>query len=254
MLKIDNKNYTIHKLAQNILSKSLLKLPLYILNKKAQKYFRFGYVIRLSNLVESRNKLFQLLQKDAGAYVDTTLHTLYINSIYINMFGALDNLAWALQHEFNLIEGVTENRNRKKIGLFAQEWTKALKQKDEKIVQDIDKFREWYEKCTDFRDSSAHRMPLYCPPAIQFGEDSTENLMLQKKLDAMDVDDESYMETFLAVNMKGIYKSWFCVNFEEDTIFYSLDRVVFDDYKSFLELSDLIMEWIAKINKIGYLY
>lgn len=251
--KINNDNNTLHRFVQNIQIKSL-KLPTYLLNQKAQKYLRFGYAIRLSNLVASRNELFQLLQKDAGTYVDTTLHTLYINSIYINMFGALDNLAWVLQHEFNLVEGVTENRNRKKIRLFAQEWTKALKQKDEKIVQDIDKFKEWYEESTDFRDSSAHRMPLYCPPAIQFGEDSAENLMLQKKLDDMDVNDESYMDSFLAVNMKGIYKSWFGVNSEENTTFYSLDRVVFDDYKSFLELSDLIMEWIAKINRLGYLY
>lgn len=65
----------------------------------------------------------------------------------------------------------------------------------------------------------------------------------------MDINDESYMDTFLSVNMKGIYKSWFCTNSEEDTKFYSLSRVVFNDYKSFLELSDLIMEWIAKRNK-----
>lgn len=177
--KINNENYTLYRFAQNIQYKSL-KLPSYLLNKKAQKYLRFGYAIRLSNLIASRNELFQLLQKNAGTYVDTILHTLYINSIYINMFGALDNLAWALQHEFNLVEGVTENKNRKKIGLFAQEWTKSLKQKDEKIIQDMDKFKDWYEKCTDFRDMAAHRMPLYCPPSIQFGEDGIEELMLQK--------------------------------------------------------------------------
>lgn len=245
MSEINDKNYAIYKFRQNIYNKSL-KLFSCILNQNAYNYFRFGYIIRLSNIIVSRDELFQLLKKDAGEYFDTTFHTLYINSIYVNIFGALDNLAWVLHHEFNLVKGVTEKKNRKKVGLFSEEWINALKQKDEKIVEDISTFKKWYEECKDFRDLAAHRMPLYCQPGIQFGEDKPEDVLLEKKLDTMSVNDKSYMDTHLKVNAKGIYKSWFCVNSEEDKTFYFLDRVVFDDYKAFLELSGLIIKLIEK--------
>lgn len=42
-----------------------------------------------------------------------------IELIYINLNGALDNLAWVIHYEFNVIDGASEhNSKRNKIGLF----------------------------------------------------------------------------------------------------------------------------------------
>lgn len=247
MIGLDDLDYKIHRFAQDILLTSI-NLQSKISNEKAQTYLSFGYVIRLQSLMMSRNELFQLLEQDGGQYnTDAVLHTVYVNSIYINMFGALDNLAWTLHHEFNLVDKVTENKNRKRIGLFAKEWISALKKIDEKFAEDISKFEVWYDDCKDFRDPSAHRLPLYCPPIIQTEEDRTKSLDLSKKLESMDVDDRSYMDVFWESKNQGIYKSWFCVNSEENTNFFSIGRVVFNDYKSFLELSDLITKWLDKM-------
>lgn len=251
MSEINDLDYVIHRFAQNVLLNSI-NLHSKISNEKAQKYLSFGYVIRLHSLIMSRNELFQLLKEDGGEYnTNAILYTVYVNSIYINMFGALDNLAWTLHHEFNLVEEVTENKHRTRIGLFAKEWTYALKQKDQKIVEDINKFKDWYDNCKDFRDPSAHRLPLYCPPIIQTEEDQAKSLDLSKKLESMDVDDRSYMDVFWESKNQGIYKSWFCVNSEESTKFFSIDRVVFNDYKSFLELSDLITKWLGKMDRLN---
>lgn len=205
----------------------------------------FGYTIRLQCLRESRYELYELLGKDGGTYNhDAILHTMYVNTIYIHMFGALDNLAWVLHYEFDLVEGVTESKNRKKIGLFAPELLKALQLRNEAFVEEINNYKNWYTESKKFRDPSAHRLPLYCPPVIQTEEDILKKQELLKQLENINIDDPKYMQVFREAQSQGVFKSCFCLNTDKGTQFYSLIRVVFDDYEQFLKLSHLIFNWL----------
>ena len=124
--KLEMRDDFIHKLSQEVLVQSTI-ISSKISNLIARRYLELGYTIRLHCLRESRYQLYNLFEQDGGTYNhDSTLYTMHVNTIYIHMFGALDNLAWALHYEFDLVEGVTEFKNRKKIGLFTSELLKAL--------------------------------------------------------------------------------------------------------------------------------
>ena len=249
-LKLEERDYPIYRFAINILSRSI-NLSTNFLNVSAKRYLELGYTIRFQCLRESRNELYKLLKEDGGNYNhEAILHTMHVNSIYIHMFGAFDNLAWVFQHEFNLLDDVSEKKNRKKIGLFEKEWLSALKQIDENFVTDIKKFKNWYDESKEFRDPSAHRLPLYCPPIIQSEKDLLKKQELLQLLENISVDDPKYMTIFREAQSQGVFKSWFCCNDDQNTQFISLIRAVFDDYEQFLKLSDLIFDWLEQKDKM----
>lgn len=162
----ENEEY-IFKLFDNLIIKTS-KLINNFSDEKAYKYFRFGVFIRLMTIKENRDSLQRLIKQEASKHKDTTLETMHINSLYINIFGVLDNLAWVLQHQFILIEGIDEEHKQKnKIGIFGEHFLKRIKQKDADLEVKIESFKDFNEKIKIFRDSSVHRMPLYCPPAIK---------------------------------------------------------------------------------------
>ncbi len=107
------------------------ELLMKLTDNRAKKYLRFGFNIRALQIKESWFQLNSLLEKDGGKNRDPyeTVHTnIFLNSYYLNLLGAVDNLAWILQHEFNLIEGATEaNAKRNKIIIFGKRVRKEIK-------------------------------------------------------------------------------------------------------------------------------
>jgi hypothetical protein len=92
-----------------------------------------------------------------------------LNVIYINILGTLDNLAWALLHEFAPEKAKT---TPSKIGLFNHCISKDDRFK--RLSSVLDPHRDWSRDLANRRDPSAHRIPLTIPPQVLVHEDGAQ--------------------------------------------------------------------------------
>lgn len=235
----------IYKLENNITSISF-SLVNQFENVQAKSYFRFGFLIRSNMIMENRRILKELIKKDGQKYQDTTSENIHINSFYINLLAILDNLAWVLQHEFKLFDNVDENHGDKnKIGIFVKDFLKQLKQKDDYLVNEIEAYKKWFEKIKDFRHVAAHRMPLYCPPAILNEEQMEKKQRLEQEVSEINIDqdNDNFRNKYFESLTMGTYYSIFMFNGEKP---HQISETITDKYEEFLKLIELLVEWIKK--------
>lgn len=85
----------------------------------------------------------------------------YLNSIYIDLLGLMDNYAWTLTHQFG--NKKTLSTDRMQIGLFKPALAKdpALSS----LMSEVRAFAQWEKEVKERRNPAAHRMPLYVPSA-----------------------------------------------------------------------------------------
>ena len=86
--------------------------------------------------------------------------TIHINSFYINLRGGLDNSAFALNHYFKL------NMYQNIIDLFGKDFKKTIINHINSYKDIIDDYNDWHTDLKQFRDTAAHRLPLYIPRSI----------------------------------------------------------------------------------------
>ena len=239
----------------SVIQKSLNLYPL-LTNNSANRYLRFGFIIRALQIKDSRFQLNSLLEKDGtekrNPYL-TSESNIYINSFYINLIGGLDNLAWVLHYELNLVDGASEkSRKRQQISLFHKEFIKRLRKVDEKMANDILTYKPWFEEIKEFRDPAAHRIPLYCPPGVITDEHQDELEMARTEFENQDYsrNPDEYMNALHKVHSVGEFKAMFIGFSESGDKIYPLQRTINADYDPFWELSDTIITNMAeKLNK-----
>jgi hypothetical protein len=225
------------------------QLVVAVTNDKSQDYLRYGYGQRSLQIMESHNKLTKVIEKSGGDRLDpyeiTEINTL-LNAFYLNMIGAIDNLAWALQHEFNLIDGANEdNKKKHQIGLFTKRFQDALKRSQPEIVSRLNEYKDWFLDLKKFRDPAAHRIPLYCVSGVIRDEHKNEYIEAKKHLLNQDYlkNRDGYMDAQYALGQVGVYESIFvCYSESFDKVIYPLSRTVEQDYKPFWCVSDIVRE------------
>jgi hypothetical protein len=89
-----------------------------------------------------------------------------LNLIYLNIRGVLDNLAWALLHEFAQEK---LKIHPTKISLFKP--CISDDNRFDELSLALNAHREWNFDLADRRDPSAHRIPLTVPPQVLASED-----------------------------------------------------------------------------------
>lgn len=225
------------------------QLVLTVTNNKSQHYLRYGYGQRSLQIMESHNKLIQVIEKSGGdrlnPYEITDINIL-LNAFYLNIIGAIDNLAWALQHEFNVINGANEdNKKKHHIGLFSTKFQDALKRSQPEMVSRLSEYNDWFFRLKKFRDPAAHRIPLYCVSGVIRGEHNNEYNEAQKHLLNQDYlkNRDGYMEAQYALGQVGVFESIFvCYSESFNKIIYPLSRTVEQDYNPFWNVSDIVHE------------
>ena len=100
-----------------------------------------------------------------------------LQAFVMNLYGIFDNWAWAFILRHNLEKEVG---GKQKIGLFSKKTTKYLP----KVLKDYlstNTAYDWHRKyLKSFRDSLAHQIPPYIPPA-QFSKEDQEHYNLLEK-------------------------------------------------------------------------
>jgi len=147
-------------------------------NERAKEYLRSGVGRRLRVLHRALSNMFELFPPSAIEPIDRdALDDAQINlhAYIMNLYGLLDNLAWAFVHHHDLLSAIGE---RKRVGFFLAS-TKRFFPPALRAFADDAKMNTWHgEYLTNFRDALAHRIAPYIPPATYSDEDEAQYIAL----------------------------------------------------------------------------
>lgn len=137
----------------------------------ARRHFNEGFVRRHYMLQSSRLFLCEHCsqsRKEPLSPYEATDSAIYLNAYYLNLRGALDNLAWVLQYEWQLLAGVTEDgkRKRQNCNLFGLPFLTALKSQHSELASVLEQHGNWAKELAELRDPAAHRIPIYVPSSV----------------------------------------------------------------------------------------
>jgi hypothetical protein len=137
----------------------------------ARRHFNEGFVRRHYMLQSSRLFLSQHCRqgrKEPLSPYEATDCAIHLNAYYLNLRGTLDNLAWVLQYEWQLLAGVMEEggRGRQACSLFGPRFLAALKSQQPKLASVLEQHGHWASELAELRDPAAHRVPIYVPPSV----------------------------------------------------------------------------------------
>jgi hypothetical protein len=123
-----------------------------------------------------------------------------LNIIYINIRGAFDNYAWCIYHEREM--GKTFKSVETQVGLFHGLFRKDVHLANLKGM--LEEHIEWNDDLKSRRDPSAHRMPLYVPPAILNEEEAARHEAIWKERQEAIRKGEYERDTELANEQHGL--------------------------------------------------
>jgi hypothetical protein len=133
---------------------------------RAREYAMHGFCRRLGTLVRAIDLVFEGLppeREDIPGRDELVDATIAIQSFVSNTFGCLDNLAWIWVYEKDVRSEDGAELNPRSVGLG-----KGNKQVRSSLSNEfrayLDTRQKWFDHLKGFRDSLAHRIPLYIPP------------------------------------------------------------------------------------------
>jgi hypothetical protein len=137
----------------------------------ARRHLGEGFARRFMMMQSSRLYLEEHCSEGRSEPLDTyeaITVSIHLNAYYLNLRGALDNLAWALKYGHALIPEAHEEtvKHRGKVNLFGQEFIAQLEPVDSRLASRLRALRAWFDSFTNLRDPAAHRVPLYAPPGV----------------------------------------------------------------------------------------
>ena len=185
--------------------------------------------------------------KEGALSADTaTEAALHLNGYYLNLRGALDNLAWILQFELQLFPGVTEESGAKmNIHLFGEKFLNALKAQSVRHAAPVLSLKSWGLDLATLRDPAAHRIPLYVPPGVISSQEQVEEF---RRLDALsgapeeELGGKRRLEIMYEARNVASFAPVFCVSSLKGIEVYSIPKQLLFDHCRYLHLSRKVLE------------
>jgi hypothetical protein len=186
-----HKGYVAVTASANSLSMRLLTYQ--FLQPKAREFATQGFIRRLNTLRFCIENVFEAIPpalntppEPRKAY-DCVIN---LQAFVVNVFGALDNLAWILVHE-KALSNDGKPMDKRAIGLSAK--NKMLRrQLSGGFNAYLTEKSGWFDELGNFRDAVAHRIPLYVPPFVISPEKMAEYEEIQRLKEAAMMDEEEY--------------------------------------------------------------
>jgi hypothetical protein len=164
-----------------------------------------------------------------------------LNSYYVNLRGALDNLAWAALYRFGLRPEIDEtDRSTQWFCTFAgKDFRKSLavvKPFTETVVEGI---QTWLKDLATFRDPAAHRLPLAMAPALLTYEEGEiyKGLLTGAWAAAKTLDFEMYDKLMGEANALGVFRPFLNTPRAQDGGIYIVPNLIAADHRRFLDFS-----------------
>ena len=137
-------------------------------NAAVRRHLREGFIRRLM-MIETAFRYFDDLKlRQKPLNLGEVEHAnIYVNALYLNLRGALDNLAWVIATALDVFPTLSEaSTSRKMVDLFHRKFRSRLKEIDQELHDRLGPFEDWYNELRGLRDPAAHRIPLYIPPSV----------------------------------------------------------------------------------------
>jgi hypothetical protein len=176
-------------------------------------------------------------------YVATEL-SIYVNAYYVNLCGALDNLAWELVHELGLAASV--NEDDRKIQALASLTNKAfgvaLEGAHPRIAARVTKTLDWHRDVRKLRDPAAHRLPLTVIAGILNEIDHAEAQRLQQQAseEIKQGNIDKYFELLFQASRLGKFRPWLENPEGYQKGFFYIPNLVARDQAFFVDLAGAI--------------
>lgn len=163
---------------------------------KAKEYLNQGFNRRLKTLSKCICAIFKLTEPNSTVKpTDNELYDVYIylQSFYINVYGCLDNLARIWVEELQIKNASGKQIRKFEINLWKKNsvvWN-TLSTEMQKLIESRE---TWINFIIDFRDATAHRIPIYVPPFAlsKREEDMYNNLETEMQHSLMKNNIEAY--------------------------------------------------------------
>ena len=225
---------------QRTLHLAYVKLPA-LKNAHARRHLLEGFIRRLVMMQMGRLEIDSLVPPDGGSPLDTdaaALLNIHLNGFYLNLCGALDNLAWVLHFEWTLLPGVSEDtRSRQDCSLFGKKFLESLRERDQQLVAFLTSYTAWNRALRDFRDPAAHRIPLCAAPGVLPPERMAELRSKQEEALAAIDRGESSLPYLDDARSLASYMPVFVLSDTEGLSVKSIPGQIGADYHQFLEAS-----------------
>jgi hypothetical protein len=216
---------------------------------RGREYAHHGFCRRLNELARAIGFVFELLPPEQDDIPDTenvVAATMFIQSFFLNASGCLDNLAWIWAFETDL--RFTDGRpvDQKSVGLGPRHW--YLRNSFSKAFRKHLKSRKrWFAHLEEFRDTAAHRIPLYIPPYIIGEADAAKHAQLE--VESAQAMQQGYNEKYDRLRSEqkslGKFRPWMNHSLTEKSPTVVFHQQLLDDYETIEEFGQKILGELA---------
>lgn len=217
-------------------------------NARAVQHLKEGFNRRVLMLDASfrflQNKAAEAGGKPISVYTATDL-AIHLNAFYLNLCGALDNLAWVLQYEHQVIPGVDElGPMRLKIGLFGKAFLEGLAKPAPDLTSTLRKHEAWNAGLKDLRDPAAHRIPIYAVPGVlnQAQAQEVERLWQEVNRLLKSGDHRAGTDLMFEAQSIGAYQPLMTLSHESKYEVFGIVEQIGKDDEEFVTVSDAVLQ------------
>jgi hypothetical protein len=218
----------------------------------AQQHLRAGFERRL--LLNQTSRLhIENVTKDRKTVLNTYACSelnVHLNSYYVQLRGALDNLAWILHYESDLLGKGDESdpEVRRKCNLFDGRFLQPLEAVYPALAKFLREKQQWFGAFKELRDPIAHRVPLFAMPGVirEGSAEAARQMELNQDIDRavaskdLDLMRERLFESFRV----GTYEPWFA---QYGPIGYAVRDIraqIESDHKEFLDVAEAVFSFV----------
>ncbi len=225
-------------------------VPERVRNPRALQHLKEGFNRRLYMLDASfrflHRKAEERGEKAVSCYTATDL-AIHLNAFYLNLCGALDNLAWALQYEHKLLPGIDEaSGGRVHVNLFGKRFLEALEKPAPALVPAIRTHDSWNTDLKALRDPAAHRIPIYAIPGVLNQAQGEAFNQLQKEATRLfeSGDHDGGMDLIFKSQTLGTYQPWMALSHASGFELRDIVKQVGQDDENFVSISHSVLQYL----------
>lgn len=214
----------------------------------AKRHIRQGFARRLLLMQTNRlamTNIAPLERKEKLLSYECADLNVHVNSWYVQLRGALDNLAWALHYEWKLLgQGDEKNvRLRRKCDLFGAEFRRAVRTSLPALADVIDRHASWAAGLKELRDPIAHRVPIYAVPGVAFNDDKARFDQLNEEAQAAAAagDFDTFRDKMWEAQRVGTYFHVFAMSGPGGIQLHRLPAQLALDFTAFLDLATAVV-------------
>jgi hypothetical protein len=212
---------------------------------RGREYAHHGFCRRLDELARAIEFVFNLLPPGLDEIPesgDVVAATMLIQSFFLNASGCLDNLAWTWVFETGLRFKDGKELDPKSVGLGPANWF-VRKSFSRPFRKHLNSRKRWFAHLDEFRDSAAHRIPLYIPPYIVSEADARKHAQLDAAcIEAMrQGENEKYEQLRAEQKALGTFRPWMNHSLTEKSPTVVFHYQLLQDYETIHEFGQKIL-------------